>query len=339
MFEILKQNKELWNLFTKAEEYDYLILDRHERFSYYLSKHRNVFEPQVSKYLIENGLDVKYPEEKKFAVCLTHDIDVLYVPKLVTLFDGCKSLVKGQIESSSRMLRSLINNKYNPWWNIKDIIKLEEKYDAKSSFYFLTLDRGEVDFNFDVENLEPELKYIIDKGWEVGLHGGFEAYNNLEKIMENKRRLEKVLDKKVVGYRNHYMKFKVPDTWEVLCKAGFKYDTTFGYTDCAGFRNGMCHPFKPFNIQTDREIDILEIPLIIMDNTLFDHMRLDMAGAWKIIKLLIDTVEKYKGVITILWHNTYMVNDKLGLYEKILKYCANKDAWMTSGEEILHRFP
>jgi len=339
MFEILKQNKELWNLFTKAEEYDYLILDSHERFSYYLSQHRNVFEPQVSKFLIENGLDVKYPEEKKFAVCLTHDIDVLYFQKLVTLFDGCKSLFNGQIESFSRMLRSLINNKYNPWWNIREIMKLEEKYNAKSSFYFLTLDRNEVDFNFNIEDLEPELKYIIDKGWEVGLHGGFEAYNNLEKIIEKKRRLEKVLNKKVVGYRNHYLKFKVPDTWEVLCKAGFKYDTTFGYADCVGFRNGMCHPFKPFNIQTDREIDILEIPLIIMDNTLFDKMRLDMAEAWKIIKLLIDAVEKYNGVITILWHNTYMVNDKLGLYEKILKYCANKDAWMTSGEEILHRFP
>lgn len=51
-------------------------------------------------------------------------------------------------------------------------------------------------------------------------------------------------------------------------------------------------------------------------------------------KLLIDTVEKYKGIITILWHNTCMVNDKLKFYEKILKYCYGKSAWMTSGEEV-----
>lgn len=334
MFEKLKQNKELWDVFTKAEEYDYSMLDRHERFRYYLSKHRNVFEPQVSKFLIENGFDVKYPEEKKFAVCLTHDIDVLYFPKLGTLFDSSKSLLKGQIKSSFNKVGSLINKKYNPWWNIKEIIKLEEKYDAKSSFYFLTVDKDELNFNFNVEDLEPELKYIVDKGWEVGLHGGFEEYNNLEKIKEKKMRLEKVLNKKVEGYRNHYLKFKVPDTWEILYKAGFEYDTTFGYADCAGFRNGMCHPFKPFNILTGKEIDIFEIPLTIMDNTLFDYMRLDMAGAWKIIKLLIDTVEKYKGVITILWHNTYMVNETYRLYEKILSYCAKQNAWCTTCNSI-----
>jgi hypothetical protein len=51
-------------------------------------------------------------------------------------------------------------------------------------------------------------------------------------------------------------------------------------------------------------------------------------------KMLIDTVEKHNGIITILWHNTYMVDDKLKFYEKILNYCYEKKAWMTSGEEI-----
>jgi len=51
-------------------------------------------------------------------------------------------------------------------------------------------------------------------------------------------------------------------------------------------------------------------------------------------KMLIDTVEKYNGVITILWHNTYMFDENLKFYKKILKYCYEKDAWMTSGEEL-----
>ena len=130
------------------------------------------------------------------------------------------------------------------------------------------------------------------------------------------------------------MKFKVPDTWELLSEAGFKYDTTFGYADCVGFRNGMCHPFKPFNLNTNKEIDILEISLTIMDCTLFDYMKQDMKGAWEVTKLLIDIVERYNGVITILWHNTYMIGENLKIYEKILEYCYEKGAWMTSGEEI-----
>ena len=338
MIEILKQNNELWDLFTRQEEYKSPILDRYDRFPYYLSKHRNILEPEVSKFLIENGLnlEVEYPEGKKFAVCLTHDIDDVYsyTSSLSVMYNTAKLLKQYQIKSAFKTLFSNINKKGNPWWNFEDIMTLEEKYDAKSSFYFLTLNKGDLDFNFKVEDLEHEIGNIADNDWEVGLHGGHAAYNNLGEIKEKKKRLEKVLGKNVIGYRNHYLKFKVPDTWELLSKAGFKYDTTFGYADCVGFRNGMCHPFKPFNLNTNEEIDILEIPLTIMDCTLFDYMKLDFDKAWDVTKMLIDIVEKHKGIITILWHNTYMVGENLKFYENILKYCYEKGAWMTSGEEI-----
>lgn len=334
---LLKQNKELWNLFTKKEEYNPQILDQYGRFPYYSSRHRNVFEPEVSKFLIENGLnlEIEYPEGKKFAVCLTHDIDFVYFSKLSIAYNTAKSLAHGQIKSAFKLLFKNMYKKWNPWWNFKDIMALEEKYGAKSSFYFITSSKN-IDnrINYNIEDLENELGEILDGGWEVGLHGGYYAYNSIDEIKNEKKKLEDVLGKKVIGYRNHFLRFKVPDTWSLLEKVGFKYDTTFGYADTVGFRNGMCHPFKPFNLSTNEEINILEISLNIMDGTLFDYMNLDMEGAWEITKLLIDTVEKYNGVITILWHNTEMVDEKLKLYEKILKYCYEKGAWMTSGEEI-----
>jgi peptidoglycan/xylan/chitin deacetylase (PgdA/CDA1 family) len=286
-----------------------------------MSKNANILKTKVSEFLIKNGLQVEYPDGSKFAVCLTHDIDVVNFSRISTLKNVLKFLI-------------LKNKKLNLMWDFEDFMKLEDKYDAKSSFFFLTVNKEDMDFNFGVEDLEYEIGNIADKGWEVGLHGGHEAYNNLDVINKNKKQLEKVLGKEVIGYRNHYLRFKVPDTWELLSKSGFKYDTTYGYADCVGFRNGTCHPFKPFNLNTNEEIDILEIPLTIMDRTLFDYMKLDMKGRWDITKLLIDTVEKNNGVITILWHNTFMIDENLRFYEKILKYCHEKRAWMTSGEEI-----
>ena len=331
---MMKINNELWDLFTKKEEYNPLLLDVHQRFPYYLSKNRTILEPIASKYLIENGLKVEYPEGKKFAVCLTHDIDVVNFPRSNLLYGAAKSLASGKIMNAFKMPFYNINNNWNSLCNFKKIMSIEDKYNAKSSFYFLALNKDDLDFNFNIEDLENEIASITENGWEVGLHGGHEAYNNLEEINKEKKNLEKVLGKEVTGYRNHYLRFKVPETWEFVSKSGFKYDTTFGYADCVGFRNGMCHPFKPFNLDTNKEIDILEIPLTIMDSTLFNYMKLDIKGAWDIIKLLIDAVEKYNGVITILWHNTYMINEYLKLYEKILKYCYDKGAWMTSGDEI-----
>jgi peptidoglycan/xylan/chitin deacetylase (PgdA/CDA1 family) len=334
MFEKLKENEELWDLFTRKEEYSATFLDAYERFPYYLSSHRNIFEPRVSEFLVENGLKPRYPDGKKFAVCLTHDIDAVYPP--YPIVDSIKALAKGKLSEAMKTPFSRINRKWNPYWNLREIMDLESKYDAKSSFYFLALTSEEMDFNYNIKDLESELGFISDSGWEVGLHGGHASYNSLEDLQEKKKRLEEVLGKKVIGYRNHYLRFKVPDTWELLSKAGFKYDTTLGYSDCAGFRNGMCHPFRPFNLNEGRQIDIMEIPLEIMDRSLFkDYMRLNVKKAWECAKHLINTVEKYNGVVTILWHNnTSIEGENLKYYEKVLEYCAGKNAWITSGEEI-----
>lgn len=50
MFDKLKENEELWDLFTRKEEYSVTFRDAYERFPYYLSSHRNIFEPRVSKF-------------------------------------------------------------------------------------------------------------------------------------------------------------------------------------------------------------------------------------------------------------------------------------------------
>ena len=185
-----------------------------------------------------------------------------------------------------------------------------------------------------IRDIQEEIGMIDDAGWEVGLHGGHQAYCDDNQLAIEKDRLEKVLGRSVTGYRNHYLRFRVPETWRHLAQAGFSYDTTFGYADCVGFRNGMCYPFRPFDLEKDEEIPIVEIPLTVMDNTLDGYMRLDPRKAWEITRQLIDTVEQHRGVFTLLWHNTYMDGERLKFYEKVLSYCHDKGAWMTSGEEI-----
>lgn len=331
----IRDESEMWELFTRKEEYNPPFLDQYGRFPYYLSGYRDFMNPAVSSYLNEHGYRTYYPEGKKFAVCLTHDIDSIQAGFKSCMFNSAVTTLKGDIKSTSDNISYILNKKRYPDWNFKEIMELENKYDAKSSFYFLALRAGEKDHNYDIEDVADEIRFISDRGWEVGLHGGHQSYNNLEDLLEKKKRLEDVLGKEVIGYRNHFLRFKTPETWELLSQAGFKYDTTFGYADCVGFRNGMCHPFRPYNRNTDRQIEILEIPLVIMDCTMLrDYMRLNISDSWDITKKLIDTVEKYGGVITILWHNTYMKGEFLEFYEKILKYSYEKNAWITSGEEI-----
>jgi len=334
----MDEDSRIWDLFSRKEEYSPKKLDNHDRFTYEFSGFKDILIPHVSNYLIKNGLSIQFPDNKKFAVCLTHDIDNIYPPWKHLLLSSVyciKDLNASGLKS--QMLWKFKGKKYSPYLNFKKIMKLERNFGAKSSFYFITAEKDVNRFRYNIEEINSELGNIVDSGWEVGLHGGYYAYNDLYEVIKEKKKLEKVLGKEVIGYRNHYLRFKVPDSWDILSKAGFKYDTTLGYNDMIGFRNGMCHPFKPINLKDSKEIDILEIPLIIMDGSLFSLVN-SLEEAWSYVKKLIDTVESTNGVITFLWHNHVFScsfrKEWEMLYNKILSYCYMKNAWMTSGEEI-----
>lgn len=329
MFDLLKNDPELWRIFTREEEYVSGIRDHYDRFPHFMSSYREIFEPLVSKRLIEEGLRIDYEGDGPFAVCLSHDIDLLNRPLVNKGVLAGVGLMKRDFRSFFENAKTM-RSKRLPFSNLDRIMDLEESYGAKSTFFFMALDKGEEDHNYDIEDVAQETGAVADRGWEIGLHGGHSAYDDFSKISSEKERLEKAIGERVRGYRNHYLRFKTPDTWEHLSKAGFDYDSTFGYADMVGFRNGMCHPFKPYNLRTDEFIDIIEVPLNIMDCTLGStYMRLGPEMAWNTCKRLIDTVEKNNGVLSVLWHNTYMDGDNLKFYIKILDYCSDKGAWIT----------
>lgn len=333
MLDVLRGDRSIFNIFTREEEYRNGLRDSYGRFPYYASEERSIREPVVSRYLNEKGMQVQYPDGHNFAVCLSHDVDVLcphnYFRKEL---DSIRSFTVGDFRGTIDKLSK--PRVVRPFLDSREIMALEEKYGARSSFYFIAVDGGP-DRSYDINEIKDDLKFIDGSGWEVGLHGSQAAHADLERMIKEKGLLEGALGKEVVGYRNHFLRFKVPLTWRLLQQAGFKYDTTLGYADCAGFRGGMCHPFFPYDLEAGTTIDIMEIPLVIMDASLFqNYMRLDIRGAWDLIKGLIDVVEAQRGTMGILWHNTNMLGDTLRLYEKTLQYCSDRKAWMPTGKQL-----
>lgn len=345
---LIRRNPDMWDLFTKKEEYAPIKLDEHERFAYEYSIHKNVLQPVVSEYLFKNNYTFEYPDKKKFALVLTHDVDDITV-KNRHIFLGLLSLAKTRdINNLANLIKGRINSDSTPYLNFRQIVEIEKRYDACSSFYFLA-DRYDIfGVKYDLNDLKDELYYLADHGCEIGLHTGYYSYNSFEKIRHEKEKMEKILGHKVIGVRNHVLRFNTPQSWKLLSKAGFGYDSTFGYHDMIGFRNGMCYPFKPYNLNEDKVIDILEIPLNIQDMTLLMHMKTNLKQRWEHIKNLIDTTEKMNGVLTILWHNwAFTLPASYGglfskewtkLYEKILSYCNEKKAWITNCKEIYKYF-
>jgi peptidoglycan/xylan/chitin deacetylase (PgdA/CDA1 family) len=316
-----------WGTYTLQSE----TLSRLDEYGRPLSEGLDKKNPEVSRYLNDKGFKIDYPDGKKFALCLTHDIDKAYISTGRKLLNLLRGRLGGR--SVGECVGDLLSNSMLNC-NFDDIMRLEEGYGAKSTFFFLALRQGEKDYNYDVESLQEYTSSILDRGFEVGLHGGWNAYNDRDVIAREKGRLEKALNRKVEGYRNHYLLFDTRTTWKLLEAEGFTYDSTLGYADAIGYRNGLCHPFNPYDTEADKALGIIEMPIAAMDRTLETYNNLKPEEAWERIKSVIDASERYGGVATIIWHNVFMWGDWGKLYEKILSYGKEKGAWMIGGADV-----
>lgn len=339
----LKKDPHIWELFSKKEEYDPIKLDKYGRVLYKTSRYQNVLTPLVSEHLIKKGFHFEYEDNKKFALFLSHDIDDIDISGWHLIRSLIPLPTHRDYFGSKRLFLAYLK-KQKPYINFRNIIEMEKKYDATSSFFFLADEKDFFGTKYQLKDIEDEIAYILDNGCEIGLHTGFYAFNYEEKIKQEKKKIEEITGDKVSGVRNHVFRFTTPLSWNLLAKAGFQYDSSFGYYEMIGFRNGMCHPFQPYDLLQNEKINILEIPPCIVDITMFSYMRVDVVTAWNYVKNLIDRVEKLGGVLTILWHNwtfSFPVSyagligkEWTALYEKILAYAYKKNAWLTDGKSL-----
>lgn len=308
--------------------------DRYERDRLYNSSNEKIFEPVLSGQIVEHGFAPHYPQGKKFAVCISHDIDLLNFHQSPgrKLVNAAKLLTKGNFGKAIAGAGKAFKEEIYPEFDLNKLIRLNQSFDISSSYYFLSLGPDDEDYNYDLAKIGDQLKAVASAGCEIGLHGGHRAYNDLKKLLSEKTRLEAALGFAAKGYRNHYLRFQAPLSWYNLLEAGFEYDTTFGYPDCAGFKNGMCYPFFPYDNNRRRFIDIVELPLIMMDATLFYYMRFDESGCVRLCSRLVEEVIRCGGVFTLLWHNNSLSGEMGETYKRLLDLLSSYDPWFaTSG--------
>lgn len=277
---------------------------------------------------------LNWPKNKDFALWLTHDVDrVKKTYQMITHF--FKDRRAYHIKS--------IFLKPNPYWTFDKIMEIEQKHNVRSTFFFLneskklnilkpnTYKLALGRYNIHEKKIKNIINRLNDGNWEIGVHGSYDSYTNQNLLKKEKIELEKILKKKVIGIRQHYLNLNIPETWKIQQKVGFKYDSSFGFRDKIGFRDKKTFPFNPFNDE------FLVIPNNIMDVGLFSSSK-NLKESWWKCKDLIKFIEKKKGLLTINWH-TQRFNDKefpnqSDIYEKIIKECKKRNAYICTGDEI-----
>lgn len=284
-----------------------------------------------------------------FAACLTHDVDIPFKynynmkSDLVDL--KSRKTIAGFKEIFSHTL-SNIDYKNDPYYTFNYIRSIEKKYDFKSSFYFMTggVTKNDNFYKIHDKRIIKLINELDTDGCEIGLHYSYNASESYELLKEEKSSLDKYVINKKYGGRNHFLKYNPPYSWRYLEQLGFVYDTTLGYSHIDGFSCGICTPYKLFDILENRELDIWEIPLTIMDGNLKQtfSMNLNYIDAMDEIKTKIDIVKKYKGIFTLLWHNSSLNKQYwenwYKTFEFAMEYLGTNNALGTSGINIINKF-
>ena len=189
-----------------------------------------------------------------------------------------------------------------------------------SAFYFQTSDKSDYDTGYQIKEYVKNCIWKLQKqGFEIGFHAGYYTFQNYDKLIEEKGRLDKTVGYITYGGRQHFLRFDVETTWKYWNQAGLEYDSTVGYPEHEGFRCGTCHPFRPFDIDEDIELDIIEIPLVVMDATLKSYRNLNIEEGLESILLLVTRCREVEGTFTLLWHNTSIYRGWEDWFEKVYK--------------------
>lgn len=261
-------------------------------------------------------------------ILLTHDVDAVRKTPAIRLkqsafhlFNALRSLRYGNLKNAHKKfiqgLRFLL--KPETYWCFDQITTLEEHYDVRSCFNFYGGKGGwgrtpkEILFDPAYNVLQPRLRQQLRalslRGWKIGLHQSFNAWNDTQAMQREKTHLEQAVEAPVTICRQHWMRFSWQQTWPTQEQAGLKTDTTLGFNDRPGFRNGAALCFHPWDETIERPLTLVALPMVLMDSHLYDYNDLEEEERQRQIEYWLDEIRKVHGMASIIWHQRVMSAD------------------------------
>ena len=198
------------------------------------------------------------------------------------------------------------------------LMNKSELNSIKTYFFFLSGSNNtyDVDTPLSDKRFNKILNVIKSREHYIGFHPGFDTYNNIDLWKKAKNNLDRFIDGQTKFGRQHYLRFNIPNTWQIWEENNMEWDSTLGYSDITGFRCGCCYEFSVFNVVTRKQLKLKEYPLLIMDVALFNQ-GLSTENAKKNINIIKENVKKFNGNFVFLWHNSSFNVNKWKEYESV----------------------
>jgi hypothetical protein len=313
--------------------------------------------------VFDDGPKPQWPGNRPFAVCLTHDLDVVSEAGCGQAWRKARTVLAGhapdkvlQLGLAARRFAQAATRfgRPDPLWKFEKWLEVEAAVGARSTWFVFPDNVGrrhftDCSYSFDQRivfrgrrTTVGEFVRTLDReGFEIGLHASWNAYDDLTELSRQKQRVEELVGHEIVSVRHHWLHYDIRKTPAVHVATKFRYDSTLGFNDNVGFRYGTCRPWRLTDLATQQPLPMLEIPLIAQESALLNPskgLRLDVEQAFSYLMQLTDEIAAVGGVFTLSFHpdiiHPVRCRGWFDLYEQILSELKSRNPWFATIRQV-----
>jgi hypothetical protein len=262
-------------------------------------------------------------KKREYRLCLSHDVDNMLSVVGKPLKQVFKRIGRDIIVSRDPLLalRGIqaacmgIPEK-DPCNTFDFIMNISENKGILSTFNFMTeLGSSVYDQRYSIKYpwVRHCIRRIVQRGHLIGFHPTYRSYFNTEKIKAEFHQLKKTSEEEGAkqdewGGRQHYLRWKNPETWLHWEAAGLNYDSTVGFADIVGFRTGCCYEYPVFDLKSRKKLRLRERSLNVMDCVILNNDGSFMNESLEAVSHLNNICKKHDGDFNLLWHNDNVIS-------------------------------
>ena len=295
---------------TCYEEYVIKTRDDHDRFSAknsVFTLYNRLDYPNVDLIIksIWDKLELDYSiVQKQYNTILTFDIDSAWAVKNKSfgrkIGGDLKSILKGESLKDKKAIRQNINP--DPFDTFNQILDLSQDYNVIC--FILLGNWGKYDKNIQWKNKHFKvLTENLSKKIKLGIHPSYRSYLKGDVVKKEIKRLNQITGLTTIKSRQHFLKLKLPESYNILLKNGIKEDFSMGFADGYGFRAGTCFPFYFFELNQNLVTNLKVFPITYMDGTLNQYLNKSIPDSIAIVSTLKMRIKDVGGYFIPLWHN------------------------------------
>lgn len=277
-------------------------------------------------------------------IAATHDVDFLPITTLAAIKRTLKNaLIAGLVYRDVRLAFTILATMAGklargkrPLHALPELIRMEAERDITSTCYFLCRQAHRRDANYSIrdERVQAVLHKLSQQGFEIGVHGSYTSLDLPGRLAEEYASLAE-FGWQAVGSRQHWLRYQGGELFDALLEANAAYDCTVGYSQRLGFRSGACFPYPPYCFETESAYPLLELPMVMMNNSIYHQYKHCRREAQAGCRSLLETVREFGwGGVSILWHDTGFGGEQFPHWSGELYWDLKADDLWRSGGEV-----